>query len=166
MPDYYKKVSSTKKVFPKPEVMEQYERPIGPTRPTTEEKVRSAISRVTGNQTVQKAGNYIKERASEISHEIETPQRERREYPNSGQRRSSSPIQTMNMGPMPGGDLFGVGNYHGFMSDQVKRSRAPPQEAPKKRKRRKKRAAAPPRSMRPNPGPQMTGIPKGMEWMF
>lgn len=164
MPDHYKTMPSTKKTFPEPKRNhEQYEKPIGPVKPTTKERLQEVFNHVTGNPELKKVVGKIQDRGREINEEREPLPHDRKRAP---QRFSSSMglgPQTMSMG-MPSGDLFGVGNYGGFMIDHM-RPPARQNDAPKRRKKKRKTASAPaPRRNVPRMAP--TGIPSHMKWMF
>jgi hypothetical protein len=150
---YYHMVKSKKLNFPEPrKESDQYERSIGPERPTTGERIRGAVSRVTGNQYVQGAVGAVKNRSREIAEES-------REHRSRG--RVSSRAGGMGPAPSMPHDPFGVGGMGGFMSDPF--HTAPSREyndTPRKKKRRRRSAPAEPR------GPQMFGVPRGMEHLF
>jgi hypothetical protein len=152
---HYHMVKSKKLNFPEPrKEADQYERSIGPERPTTGERIRGAVSRVTGNQYVQGAVGAVKNRSREIAEES-------REHHGRGQRISPR-VGGMGSSPSMPHDPFGVGSMGGFMSDPF--HEAPTRkynDTPRKKKKRRGRYAPSNTS-----GPQMFGIPRGMEHLF
>lgn len=97
MADHWKKAPSVKKEFPEPKATEQYEKPLGPERPTEFERIKGKFAPITGNPYVKRATTYLSERSYQIAHEMQHSSK-------GGKRRR--PIN-YNLS-MPGNDPFGV----------------------------------------------------------
>ena len=160
MADYYKKAPSVKKTFPKPVPTEQYEHPIGPEKPTEVDRLRGAVSKVTGHPWVQGAYGQLAERSHEIAHEMqESPARERREH-RSGTREPHEPLMS---GPAFR-DPFGVSGY-GMGFGPAPEPRAPPRRRKKKRSTTRSPSRSPPMA-RGNQFLDPFHIPRHMRHMF
>lgn len=146
--DHYKKVKSTKKEFPEPEKMEQYEKPIGPERPTATDRIKGAVSSVTGNRFVSGAIGKLKERSAEVAREMrenKAPKKTRRFV-----EPSYSPMGIQD-------PSFAFADPFGMAPRNEPQQRAPP------RRKRRKRSVSQPRS---SPFPQMFGVPRHMRHLF
>lgn len=71
MADYYKRMPSVKKRFPKPEVTEQNEQPIGPPKPTAMQRFESEHQFISGaahrvKDAAVSGATWVKKRGREI----------------------------------------------------------------------------------------------------
>ena len=155
---HYHMVKSKKLNFPNPRTeADQYEKPIGPEKPSTLERITGATNRVVNNPYIRGAVGAVRERSAAIAHEMqETPARERREH-RGGRRRESYDA------PMGGGitmmaDPFGVGGF-----GQRSAPRREYNDTPRKKKKRRRRYAR----AEPESGMvQMFGILPHMRHLF
>jgi hypothetical protein len=181
---HYHMVKSKKLKFPEPRnEPNQYSQPIGPTRPSTLERITGAVGRVVDSPHVKGAVGAVKKRAGEIAHESrETPAQEHREH---RKRRNKSNKELQDAAYNNEKRLWAKENR---TSAPVRRHKRSPSRSP----------PSPPMGggittmnidpfgvggyggmnsdplgVRRNPAPRkrkssmnMFGIPKGMEWMF
>jgi len=126
MANYYRKVGSVKKTFPNPVPTEQYEKPLGPERPTATQRFESDHPLIAG--AARKTSTFVKERGAEIAREAQH-QRPPSRTPTQGL--PADPFGMGGRGNPFNSNPFGVGQYgHPFNGapGPIINDRAPPRK--------------------------------------